>query len=227
MTTVDLGALLAQAEAAGLTTGNSEKLPDGDYNFVITHVKPGASNGGKIQVGIRIRVLDGPFAGKATWLNQTLTATPEAAPVFARIMQSFGVPPEALAGNVTSESIAAYVVVGTTGNIKLTLTQNGDYLNQNVKAVKLIPGLQAAPSAAIPAAPVAPVVAAPPVAVAYTTPPVAPAAAAPVAVPVVAAPVVAAPVATPVAAVPVPQAPVAVPAPAPQVVAVPAPGEPF
>ena len=203
MTTVDLGALLQQAEAAGLTTGNSEKLPDGDYNFVITHVKGGASNGGKIQVGIRIRVLDGPFAGKATWLNQTLTPTPEAAPVFARIMQSFGVPAEALAGNVSSDSIAAYVVVGTTGNIKLTLTQNGDFLNQNVKAVKLIPGLQPAPQAAIPAAPVAPVVpVAAPVAVA-------------VAQPVAVAPVVAAPVA-PVA---VPQVPVAVP--------VPAPGEPF
>ncbi len=220
MTTVDLGALLQQAEAAGLTTGNSEKLPDGDYNFVITHVKPGASNGGKIQVGIRIRVLDGPYAGKATWLNQTLTATPEAAPVFARIMQSFGVPEEALAGTVSSESIAAYVVVGTTGNVKLTLTQNGDFLNQNVKQVKLIPGLQAAPSAAVPAAPVAPVVVV----------------AAPVAAPVVAAPVAVAPVAVaPVAVAPVAVAPVEVPvaapvavAPvAPVVVAVPAPGEAF
>ncbi len=147
-------------------------------------------------------MLDGPLAGKATWLNQTLTATPEAAPVFARIMQSFGVPAEALAGNVTSDSIAAYVVVGTTGNIKLTLTQNGDYINQNVKAVKLIPGLQAAPTAAIPAAPVAPVVVAAP------------------------APVVAAPVAVPAVEVPVPQAPVVAPV-APVVVAVPAPGEPF
>lgn len=211
MTTVDLGALLQQAEAAGLTTGNSEKLPDGEYNFVITHVKTGASNGGKLQVGIRIRVLDGPLAGKATWLNQTLTATPEAAPVFARIMQSFGVPQEALAGNVTSESIAAYVVVGTTGNVKLTLTQNGDFQNQNVKAVKLIPGLQAAPSVAVPAAPVAPVVVV----------------AAPVAIAPVAAPVVA-PVAAPapVVVAPVAVAPVEVPA-APVVVAVPAVGEPF
>ena len=212
MTTVDLGALLQQAEAAGLTTGNSEKLPDGDYNFVITHVKPGASNGGKIQVGIRIRVLDGPLAGKATWLNQTLTPTPEAAPVFARIMQSFGVPAEALAGNVSSESIAAYVVVGTTGNVKLTLTQNGDFLNQNVKQVKLIPGLQAAPAAAVPAAPVAPVVVVAPVAAPVAVAPVAPVAVAPVAV---------APVEVPVAA------PVVAPVAAPVVVAVPAPGEPF
>lgn len=149
--------------------GGSEVLPDGLYNVKIGSVKSGASkSSNKPQVGIRLQVLDGPHEGKSTWVNQTFTAdNPQAVAIFLRIMQSLGVPSEAVAAGLPPEKLAEYIVIGSTGVATLSShTYNGKKF-QDLKSFTLSATAPAAthaapaPAAEVPAAVPAPQVPAP------------------------------------------------------------------
>ncbi len=245
MTTVDYAALYAKAiEESG---GNAEVFPDGDnYVVELASVKKGSSKGNKPQFGVRIKVLEGPFAGKFTWVNQTFTAeNPAAVAVYLRICKQLGVPDAAVAAGVAPGDLADYITVGTLGIAKLGHHVHNENTYQDLKGFSITgqaPVAGAAPVAAVstvavapvvavqaPTAPVAPLVAPPAVVAAPVAPvaaqapveaapaPVAPAPVAVVEPPAVPAPVAPAPVAVEVAA---PVAPVAPAVP----VAPPAPG---
>lgn len=211
MTTQDYTSLYAAAIAEASL--GSEVLPDGGYRVKIGSVKPGtAKSGAKPQVGIRLDVIEGPYSGKSTWVNQTFSAeNPKAIAVFLRIMKSFGVPDEAITAGLPPHKLAEYIVIGSTGIAELGHHDWNENSYQDVKKFSLDGGSAVGPVAAA----VAPVVS------------VAPAQVAPVApVAVVPAPaVVAAPVAPALAVAPAPAEPAPVVA-QPVVVAAPAPGAP-
>lgn len=229
MTTVDYAQLYATAiKEAG---AGSEVLPDGTYNVRIGSVKGGASKSrSKPQIGVRIVPVDGPYAGKSTWVNQTFTAdNPKAVAIFIRLMRSLGVPEAAIAAGTPPGDLAQYIAVGTLGIAELgshtfgvlpdgvTPKRFQDLKSFTITGYDTETQAAVAPTAGPPpvAAAPAPVATAAPVAVAVAEPPAVPVPVAEVPAP---APVVAAPVpvvAVPVAEVPAPAAPAPVAAPAP------------
>lgn len=131
----------------------AEVLPKGEYTVKIANVKPGASQGGKFQVGVRLVVEDeGPHKGKATWINQTLTLTPEALAPFLRFHLSLGVPQEAITRNEAPETLYKYIAVGTVGKAELKTREfNGKSYQDLVRFSRIDPG--SVPAASAPAAP--------------------------------------------------------------------------
>lgn len=120
MAEVDYASLYAKAiEENG---GNSEVLPDGPYRVKIGSVKRGqAKKNDKPQVGIRLVILDGAYAEKSTWVNQTFTAdNPQAVAIFLKIMQQLGVPQEAIAAGMPPAQLADYIVIGSEGLAELS-----------------------------------------------------------------------------------------------------------
>lgn len=183
---------LADQEGGG-SFQDAVVLPANDYNLEIKAVKYSPTSGGKDQVGIKFRVLDGPHASQETWVNQTLTSdNPTSVAIFIRILTSLGVPEGAFVDGADTEELVKFIVKGTRGVGKLTVSNgknNDGKVFQNLNSFKIGSGAVTA----------APVMAAPPVAVA---PPVAPVAVAPItpAAPEAQVAFVAPPVAAPVAA---------------------------
>lgn len=176
----NFGQMKAQAEAEGLTFKDAVVLPDNDYSLEIKAVKYSPSKNGKDQVGVKFLVLDGPYVGQETWVNQTLTGdNPQSVAIFVRVLKSLGVPEAAFVDDADTADLVRYIVKGTRGVGKLTATPSKtdpSKLFQNLRSFTATQG----------AATPAPVSVAPPVVAAVT----------PVAAPVTAAPV--APIVTPV-----------------------------
>lgn len=218
-------------EEAG--SGPGVIVPDGPYRVELEVIKKGASKGnaaagkagGKFQVGLKWKVLEGPYAGQSTWTNQTLTMENlQALGIYLRLVIQLGVDEAFVrSGQVAPDALYDYVVKGTTGVANFGSHTFNDKAIQDLKSfqvesiptqaltpggtpnVAAIPGPVAAPVASV--APVAPVI--------YPVPPVQPVA------PVVPVPPVASVVYTPpvqVQPVPVVQVP---PLPAPSAPAAP------
>lgn len=123
MAEVSMADLYAQAlAAAGTGGGTNEVLPSGQYHVRLVAKKMGVSQGAKKpQYGLRWEVLDGPYQGKFTWTNQTLTGAD------GSNMQAFGIYLAQLiqlgvdegfvrSGQVTPDQLPNYVVKGIEGN---------------------------------------------------------------------------------------------------------------
>lgn len=137
MTTVDYTQLYANALAeAG---AGSEVVPDGEYAVRVAQVRKGQSKANsKPQVGIRLEILEGPNAGKSTWVNQTFTAdNPSAIAVYIRIMKSLGVPDSAIAAGVAPADMADYIVIGSLGVATLGSHAWNDNKYQDIKKFNL------------------------------------------------------------------------------------------
>lgn len=191
MSTMNLSDLLNAAKAEGLG-GASEVLPDGPYNVEVRKAKPGASKNGKAQFSVLLGVVDGPYAGKTTWINQTLTPdNPASVRIFVSTLLALGVPEAAFAGEADPSQLAAHIAAGTTGSAKLSHhSYNGKSYQDldsftvtgfNQEATAAIPGITPVPPAA-PVPVVAPVPVAPAAPAAPVPAPAAPVAPAPVAV---------------------------------------------
>ena len=116
------------AKAIAESGTGSEVLPDGPYNVKIGTVKPGAANNGKFRVGIRLEVLDGPHAGKSTWVNQTFSPeNPKAVAVFLRILKQLGGQPveAAIQAALPPQELVGYITVGATGKADLAHHTHG------------------------------------------------------------------------------------------------------
>lgn len=201
MTTIPFGQLIAEAEAEGFS---NELLPINEYDCEVAGTTAGTSQGGKPQIGVRFKVLVGPYAGKSFWDNLTLTAdNPKAVAVFLRKMGQLGVSTDFIKTQTSVEVLAGAIQVGKQYKVTHGHREfNGKTYADVKKVTPLDVAIAAAPAVA--AAPVAAPVAAPaPVAVAAAPAPVAPAPAA-VAPAAVAVPEPAAVVAAPVAAVAAP-----------------------
>lgn len=168
MSTMNLSDLLNAAKAEGLG-GASEVLPDGPYNVEVRKAKPGASKNGKAQFSVLLGVVDGPYAGKTTWINQTLTPdNPASVRIFVSTLLALGVPEAAFAGEADPSQLAAHIAAGTTGSAKLShhsyngksyqdldsFTVTGFAQPQTAALPAVAP---VAPAAPVPVAPVAPV----------------------------------------------------------------------
>lgn len=190
MSVTNLADLLATAKAEGLGGGDNEVLPDGEYDLEILTVKAGSSKAGKPSFGVRVKVTSGPYAGKSTWVNQTLTAdNATSVKIFCQTLLSLGVPQEAFTNGQAIENLYSLIAKGTQGKGKLGHHVFNGSSYQDLKAFA-VTGVSSA-AAAVPSASSVPVIPVTPVT------PVAPAAApAPAAVPVApVAPVVPAPAA--------------------------------
>lgn len=218
----------ALAEAGGSST--SVVLPDGRFRVRLVSKKGGSSKqGGKPQYGLRFVVLEGPYEGQTTWVNQTLTVDNKMAlGIWLRLCIELGVDEAFVrSGQVAPHELPNYIVKGTEGWATFGNHAYGSdpasgqpKLHQDLKKFEVTGVPQQVVSAAgtpvIPSTPVA-VVAAP---VAPVIPVAAPVYSVPAPAPVAApAPAVVAAVQTIAASMPVPV--VAVP-PLPQAPSVPA-----
>lgn len=139
----------------------AEVLPEGEYELRIAgkNVKPAGGNR-KLQVGIRLEVTSGAYAGKSTWVNQTFTPeNAKAVSAYLATMQQLGGEQVkvAMAAGESPEQLAGYIAVGTTGTATLTSTdgnrpdENGNVKKfQNVKNFKITGFVQ---TAALPTTP--------------------------------------------------------------------------
>lgn len=110
-------------EEAG--SGPGVIVPDGPYRVELEVIKKGASKGnaaagkagGKFQVGLKWKVLEGPYAGQSTWTNQTLTMENlQALGIYLRLVIQLGVDEAFVrSGQVAPDALYDYVVKGTTG----------------------------------------------------------------------------------------------------------------
>lgn len=188
MTTIPFGQLIADAEAEGFS---NEVLPIGEYDVEVAGANAGTSQGGKPQIGVRFKVLAGPYAGKSFWDNLTLTTdNPKAVAVFLRKMGQLGVSTDFIKTQTSVDVLAGAIQIGKQYHVVHGHRTFNGKTYADIKSVKALEtAVAAAPAVAAPVAAVAPVAVAPaPVAVAPE--PVAPVAAA-VAPAVVAPPAVA------------------------------------
>ncbi len=170
-------------EEAG--SGPGVIVPDGPYRVELEVIKKGQSKGnaaagkagGKFQVGLKWKVLEGPYAGQSTWTNQTLTMENlQALGIYLRLLIQLGVDESLVrSGQVGPDALYDYVVKGTVGLANFGSHTFNNKAIQDLKSfqVESIPTQALTPSgtpnvAAIPgpAAP-APVVAQPVAPVAY------------------------------------------------------------
>ncbi len=161
MTVVNYADLYKEAiEAAG---GIRELLADGNYHVKISAIKPGTTTKGKFSVGFKLDVLDGPAAGKTTWVNLYLTEDkPVPLGIYIRTMIGMGVPHEVLATGPAPDTLHNYVLLGTTGTARLS--SFGDPPRQDLKGFNM-DRAGVGTSVPAPAAPAAPVPVPVPVAV--------------------------------------------------------------
>jgi hypothetical protein len=112
MAQIDWSQLMAQAAAEGYS---NEILPDGSYEVQVAGVRVGAAQGGKPQIGVRLKVVSGPLTNKSIWDNLTISSeNPKAMAVFFRKCNDYGAPQEAFAAGEGLDQIAARFV-GRTG----------------------------------------------------------------------------------------------------------------
>lgn len=188
MSVTNLADLLATAKAEGLGGGDQEIIPDGEgYDLEIVTVKAGNSKNGKPSFGLKLKVISGAYAGKTTWVNQTLTAdNPTSVKIFCQTLLSLGVPQEAFTNGQAIENLYGLIAKGTQGKGTLSHHVYGDRTYQDLKSFSITGVAPAA--ASVPAASSVPVIPVTPVA------PVVPAPAAPAPVPAASAPVAVQPV---------------------------------
>lgn len=174
MSVTNLADLLATAKAEGLGGGDNEIIPDGEYDLEILTVKAGSSKAGKPSFGVRVKVTSGPYAGKSTWVNQTLTTdNATSVKIFCQTLLSLGVPQEAFTNGQAIENLYSLIAKGTQGKGKLGHHVYNGSSYQDLKAFAItgvssaaaaVPAASSVPVIPVtPVAPVVPVVPAPPV----------------------------------------------------------------
>lgn len=158
--------LINQAEEAGL---EYELQPPGEYNVEVVNTNVSKSQGGKDRVGVQLKILAGPRAGKSFWDNITVSPeNPKAMAIFFRTVANYGGDINTLRSGGTLEQLAQ-AFVGRRGVVNLQhRTYNGKTYH-DVKSfrpdlspvaaapVPAAPPVQQAPVAEVPVAPVAPV----------------------------------------------------------------------
>jgi len=88
MTTYNFAQLQEEAKAEGFS---NELIPDGTYLMEAANVNISSSQGGKDQIGVRWKVLEGPLAGQSSWDNQTISPeNGKAMGFFFRFCAQFG-----------------------------------------------------------------------------------------------------------------------------------------
>ncbi len=81
--------LIDGAKEAG---GTSDAPPVGEYAGTVVSCNSGRSNGGKLKVGVKLRVDGGPHDGAGIWANQYLSPeSPAAVDIFFRTFEALGV----------------------------------------------------------------------------------------------------------------------------------------
>lgn len=169
MTTIPFGQLIAEAEAEGFS---NEVLPIGEYDVEVAGANAGTSQGGKPQIGVRFKVLAGPYAGKSFWDNLTLTTdNPKAVAVFLRKMGQLGVSTDFIKTQTSVEVLAGAIQVGKQYHVVHGHRAYNGKTYADIKSIKALEtAVAAAPAVAAPVA-VAPVaVAAAPAPVAVAEP---------------------------------------------------------
>lgn len=159
MTTFNFGALVEQAKAEGFSNENLV----GNYNVEVATVNAGTTQGGSPQVGIRLKVIDGPKAGASTWdnisfpkVNPDGTAeNPKAAAAFVSNLLKYGIAAETLATLTSAEQIAALIPVGAqyAGTFSEVKGSKGDRMFQRVGKLTPLSGIPTAPPIATMPAP--------------------------------------------------------------------------
>lgn len=179
MSSFDFNALLQQAQAEGFNT----EILVGEFDVEVASTSVGASQGGKPQVGVRLKVLGPDKVGASFWDNLTLsTDNPKAMAVFFRKITTYGVPEEVIKSASSLEQLVAYIPAGKRFKVSLGVREYNGKQYQDVKTVKAVDGqvaavpfVQAAPVAPAPAPVAAPVVAPAPAPVVAPAPVAAPA----------------------------------------------------
>lgn len=154
MTTATFADLAQQAEAEGFS---NEILPIGEYDFEVAGTSAGKSQDNKDQIGVRFKVLAGPYAGKSAWLNLTLTVdNPKAVAVFLRQLTQLGVSMDFIKSQPLNEAGIAAIAAAIPVGAQFHATHGHRTFNQKVYAdIKNIKAIGA------PVAPAAPVVQSP------------------------------------------------------------------
>lgn len=132
--------------------GASEHLPSGQYNGVVEYVKIDTTAGGK-KFGLRVRVTEGPLAGKTAWANVDLKkGNPRAATAFFITCEKFGLTKDFFFRSPapTDNEVAAFFK-DVPVTIELTHGEWNDKPQQYGKVVSVNK------AAGVPTAPVAPV----------------------------------------------------------------------
>ena len=183
MAEFSFGDLLAAAAEAPQTSFGPELDAPGRYRAEVAASNSKISSKGKLQFGIKFKVVGGPKDGHAIWSNQTLSPeSPAALDIFFRTFEALGIPRDAWAkygSNLEAAGeAAANAIIGAPAeiNVQMGKPNNGYAAKLEVKFINPPKATQTAPVAAaagaVPPAPQIPAQAAPPV-----VPPAAPAAA--------------------------------------------------
>lgn len=165
--------MIAAAQASG--SGPMDAPPAGTHNGIIVSANAKRSSGGKVCVGLLIKVEDGANKGNGCWSNQYLS--PESATalgIWFRTFEALGIPTAWWAQFADMDQAAAQaaeLVVGKQCQFVVAYREWKGEMQADVKSIKK-PGnsptvSQAAPLAAaapLPAAPLAPATVAAPVA---------------------------------------------------------------
>lgn len=168
------GALVESAKEAG---GTGDAPPPGEYVGTVVTANTGRSNGGKLKVGIKLRVDGGPHDGAGIWANQYLSPdSPTALDIFFRTFEAMDVPRNwwAQFGSNVDQAGAAVVEAVKGKTVKFTVKDEpyqgqpkmvvgrisraaGNPLTPATPGVPTPPVPAAAPAGpAVPAAPAAP-----------------------------------------------------------------------
>ena len=132
MTTLDLAALIAQAEENGADF-KKVHIPAGDYRCKVTHARYSPSKAGNPGFSVRTVVLDGPYKDKGFWSNFYLTpikkdgtANHAGVAIFFRLLDALGVPTEGFKnGTSTVEGIVPSLI-----GVEVTVTAEDHTYNQ-------------------------------------------------------------------------------------------------
>lgn len=162
MSEFTFGQLVESAKEAG---GTGDAPPPGDYTGTVVAANTGKSNGGKLKIGLKLRVDGGPHGGAGIWANQYLSPdSPTALDIFFRTFEALDVPRNwwAQFGSNVDQAGAAVVEAVKGKTVKFTV-KDEPYMGESKMVVgrisraagnPLAPGVPAAPTA--PAAPVVP-----------------------------------------------------------------------
>lgn len=179
MAEFSFGDLLAAAAEAPQTSFGPELDAAGRYRADVVAANSKISSKGKLQFGLKFKVVGGPKDGSSIWSNQTLSPeSPAALDIFFRTFEALGIPRDGWAkygSNLEAAGeAAANAVIGAPAeiNVQMGKPNNGYAAKLEVKFINPPKATQAAPVATaatvqIPSQPAAPDV----------TPPAAPTAA--------------------------------------------------
>lgn len=139
-----------------------DPLPPGDYDVEIVKSEAKQSSSGKTMFAVQMKVLNGPNANRVVW-NQFVVSpeNPNALSYFFQHMAILGLDAQFFAANPPEATVAS-ALVGRRCTVTLDQRTWQGTIRNNVKSLKKLAGVPAAPAApaAAPAAP-APAPAAP------------------------------------------------------------------